>query len=123
MSGEAVSGGQTLKVNLSPATRTSPYRFFAGVSAPTLIYKVEPQYTEEASEAKLQGTVLLYVQVSQEGKAINMRVLHGLGMGLEEKAMECVSQWRFQPGMKDGHPVIVEAQIEVNFRLLVKPPL
>jgi TonB family protein len=123
ISGEAVSEGQTLKVNLSPATRTSPFRVGGGVTAPSLIYKVEPQYTEEANQAKLQGTVLLYVQVSQEGKAINMKVLHGLGLGLDEKAMEAVAKWRFQPGMKDGQPVTVEAQIEVNFRLLDKPPL
>ena len=123
MSGEATSEGQTLKVSLSPATLPGPFRVGPAVTAPSLIYKVEPEYTEEARAAKLQGTVLLYVQVSPGGQAINMRVLHALGMGLDEKALECVAKWRFQPGMKDGQPVTVEAQIEVNFRLLVKPPL
>jgi TonB family protein len=117
LSGEAISEGQTLRVSLFPATRPSPYRVGPAVSAPTLIYKVEPEYTEQARAAKFQGTVLLYVQVSPEGKAINVKVLHSLGLGLDEKAMECVAKWRFRPGMKDGQPVTVEAQIEVNFRL------
>ena len=123
MSGEAVSDGQTLKVSLSPATRPDGYRVGGGVSAPSLIYKVEPQYTEEARQAELQGTVLLYAQISPDGKAINMKVLRGIGLGLDEKAMEAVTRWQFKPGMKGGQPVTVEAQIEVNFRLLDKPPL
>jgi TonB family protein len=94
------------------------YRVGGGVTAPALLYKVEPEYSEEARKAKYQGTVLLYVQVDPSGKAINMRVLHSLGLGLDEKAMEAVKKWKFRPGMKDGKPVTVEAQIEVNFRLL-----
>ena len=94
------------------------FRVGGGVTAPALIYKVEPEYSEEARKAKYQGTVLLYVQVDPAGKAINMRVLHSLGLGLDEKAMEAVRKWKFKPGMKDGKAVTVEAQIEVNFRLL-----
>jgi TonB family protein len=117
MSGEAISEGQTFKVSLSPATRPDAYRVGPAVSAPALIYKTEPEYTEEARQAELQGTVLLYVQISPEGIATNTRVLRGIGMGLDEKAMDAVAKWRFKPGMKDGRPVTVEAQIEVNFRL------
>jgi TonB family protein len=94
------------------------FRVGGGVTAPALLAKVEPEYSEEARKAKYQGTVLLYVQVSPEGRAVNMRVLHSLGLGLDEKAMEAVKKWRFKPGTKDGKPVTVEAQIEVNFRLL-----
>ncbi|MBS1859315.1 MAG: energy transducer TonB [Acidobacteria bacterium] len=94
------------------------FRVGGGVTAPQLIYKVEPEYSEEARKAKYQGTVLLYVQVDPTGHAVNMRVLHSLGLGLDEKAMDAVRKWRFKPGMKDGRPVTVEAQIEVNFRLL-----
>jgi TonB family protein len=121
-SGEATSEGQTLKVSLSPAPPPGVHRIGGGVSSPTLIYKVEPEYTEEARQAKLQGTVLVYAQIGPDGKFINMKVLHGLGLGLDEKALECVAQWQFKPGMKDGQPVTVEAQIEVNFRWLDKPP-
>ena len=94
------------------------FRVGGGVTAPALLYKVEPEYSEEARKAKYQGTVLLYIQVDPSGKATNLRVLHSLGLGLDEKAMEAVKKWKFKPGVKDGKPVTVEAQIEVNFRLL-----
>jgi periplasmic protein TonB len=94
------------------------YRVGGGVTAPTLLSKIEPEYSEEARKAKYQGTVTLYIQVDASGKAINMRVLHSLGLGLDEKAMEAVKKWKFKPGTKDGKAVTVEAQIEVNFRLL-----
>jgi TonB family protein len=94
------------------------FRVGGGVTAPVLLNKIEPEYSEEARKAKYQGTVTLYVVVNPQGQAINMRVLHSLGLGLDEKAMEAVRKWKFKPGMKDGKPVPVEAQIEVNFRLL-----
>jgi TonB family protein len=94
------------------------FRMGGGVSAPTLLSKVEPEYSEEARKAKYQGVVLLYVEVDPSGKAVNIRVLHSLGLGLDQKAMEAVKKWRFKPGLKDGRPVTVQAQIEVNFRLL-----
>ncbi len=94
------------------------FRMGGGVSAPTLLSKVEPEYSEEARKAKHQGVVLLYVEVDPSGKATNIRVLHSLGLGLDEKAIEAVRKWRFKPGVKDGRPVTVQAQIEVNFRLL-----
>ena len=94
------------------------FRVGGGVTAPTLLHKVEPEYSEEARKAKYQGTVILYIQVDTSGRAVNMRVIHSLGLGLDEKALEAVRQWRFRPGQKDGKPVTVEATIEVNFRLL-----
>ena len=94
------------------------YRVGGGVSAPSLIYKKEPEYSEEARKAKYQGTVTLYVEVDPSGRAVNIKVLHSLGLGLDEKAIEAVKQWKFKPGMKDGKPVTVAASIEVNFRLL-----
>ena len=93
------------------------YRIGGDVIAPTLRYKVEPEYSEEALKARLQGAVLLYVQVNPSGKPVNMRILHSLGLGLDEKAMEAVKTWIFEPGMRDDKAVTVEAQIEVNFRL------
>jgi protein TonB len=94
------------------------YRVGGGVTAPALLFKKEPEYSEEARKAKYQGTVLLYIEVDPSGKATNMKVVRSLGLGLDEKAMEAVRQWKFKPGYKDGKPVTVAATIEVNFRLL-----
>jgi periplasmic protein TonB len=89
-----------------------------GVTAPQLLYKVEPEYSEEARKAKFQGTVVLYVEVDPSGHAINPKVIRSLGLGLDEKAIEAIKKWKFKPGFKDGHAVTVAATIEVNFRLL-----
>ena len=94
------------------------FRVGSGVTAPSLIYKVEPEYSEEARKAKYQGVVVLYVEVDPGGRARNLRVLNSLGLGLDEKAIDAVRKWRFRPGYKDGKPVTVVAIIEVSFRLL-----
>ena len=82
-----------------------------------LLHKVEPEYTEEARNAKYQGTVLLSVEIDPTGIATNIKVQRSLGLGLDEKAIQAVKQWRFKPGEKDGKPVTVAATIEVNFCL------
>jgi periplasmic protein TonB len=94
------------------------YKIGGGVSSPQLLFKVEPEYSEEARKAKFQGTVLLYVEVDEKGLPRNIRVIRPLGLGLDQKAIEAVEKWKFSPGKKDGKPVAVQAQIEVNFRLL-----
>ncbi|HXP83330.1 MAG TPA: energy transducer TonB [Bryobacteraceae bacterium] len=94
------------------------YRIGGGVSAPTVLVKVEPEYSEEARKAKWQGTVVLSLVVDENGSAQGIKVTKSLGLGLDQKAIEAVLKWRFKPGMKDGKPVPVMASIEVNFRLL-----
>ena len=94
------------------------YRVGGGVSQPTVLFKVDPEYSEEARKAKYSGTVMLKVIVDKSGKARDITVVKSLGMGLDEKAIEAVEKWKFKPGMKGGEPVNVQAQIEVNFRLL-----
>ncbi len=88
------------------------------VSAPTLISKIEPEYSEEARRAKYSGSILLSVVVDQHGIPRDIKVIRGVGLGLDEKAIEAVTRWRFRPGMRHGHPVAVQAQVEVSFRLL-----
>lgn len=94
------------------------YRIGDGVSQPVLVYKADPEYSEEARKAKFQGTVTLAVIVDSAGRVTSMRVMRALGLGLDEKAMEAVQKWRFRPARKDGHAVSVQAIVEVNFRLL-----
>jgi TonB family protein len=98
-----------------------PARVGNGVSAPVVVYKVDPNYSEEARRAKLDGTVTLQLVVDPTGRPRDIRVIHSLGLGLDEKAVEAVNQWKFQPGYRDGHPVAVRATIQVNFHLLKKP--
>jgi TonB family protein len=94
------------------------YRVGGGVSAPRAVYAPDPEYSEEARKAKYQGTVTLYVEIGPDGLAHNVRVVRSLGLGLDEKAIDAVQQWKFKPGMQEGSPVTVAATIEVNFRLL-----
>jgi len=89
-----------------------------GVTPPQLLYKVEPEFSEEARKAKYQGVVLLSIEVDASGNVRDVRVLRGLGLGLDEKAIEAVSRWRFRPGLFDGHPVATEATVQVTFQLL-----
>jgi periplasmic protein TonB len=94
------------------------YKIGGGVSPPSILYKVEPEYSEEARKAKFQGTVLLFVVVDEKGNPRDIKIIRPLGLGLDQKAVEAVEKWKFSPGKKDGKPVPVQAQIEVNFRLL-----
>jgi TonB family protein len=93
------------------------YRVGGGVSAPKIIYRVEPEFSEEARKNKWQGTVLLQAIVGVDGKTHQISVMRSLGMGLDEKAIEAARQWRFEPGLKDGKPVDTIVSFEVNFHL------
>jgi protein TonB len=93
------------------------YRVGGGVSAPKALFAPDPEYSEEARKAKYQGTVVLWLVVSADGKPQQIRVQRPLGMGLDEKAVEAVKQWRFEPARKDGQAVPVMINVEVNFRL------
>jgi protein TonB len=88
-----------------------------GVSPPRAIFSPEPEFSEEARKAKYQGVVTLALVVGTDGRPSNIRVQSSLGMGLDEKAIEAVKNWRFEPAMKDGHPVRVEIAVEVDFHL------
>lgn len=89
-----------------------------GTTPPSVLSKVDPEYSEEARKAKYSGSVMLSIVVNTDGKAEQIQVVKSLGMGLDEKAIEAVQKWRFLPGKNKGVPVKVRAQIEVNFRLL-----
>lgn len=88
-----------------------------GVSMPRAIYAPEPEFSEEARIKKFQGEVTLLVTIGTDGRARNLTVVRSLGMGLDQKAMDAVRTWRFDPARKDGRPVAVQMNIIVNFHL------
>jgi TonB family protein len=83
---------------------------------PRLIHKVDPDYTPEALQAGLEGTVVVGIEVGTDGAAHGIHVRKSLGMGLDQKAVDAVKFWRFEPATREGKPVAVPATIEVNFR-------
>ncbi len=85
--------------------------------APHPVSTPDPEYTEEARNAKKQGTCTLWLIVDTTGHPRDIRVVRGLGFGLDTKAMEAVKQWRFDPALKEGKPVNVQISVEVDFRL------
>lgn len=93
------------------------YKVGGGISAPQAISSPDPDYTEEARRAKKQGTCVLWLIVDAAGRPRDIKVVRGLGLGLDAKALEAVKQWRFQPALKDGKPVDVQISVEVEFHL------
>jgi periplasmic protein TonB len=93
------------------------FKVGGGIQAPQALFKPEPEFTEEARQAKHQGTVLLWLIVGADGTPRDIKVVRRLGMGLDQKAVESVRQWKFAPATKDGKPVAVEVKVEVAFTL------
>jgi periplasmic protein TonB len=88
-----------------------------GVTVPEAIYSPEPSFSEEARKAKAQGIVLLLLVVGKDGHPYNIRLGQSLGMGLDEKAIEAVSRWRFRPATLNGEPVATQIAVQVDFHL------
>lgn len=84
---------------------------------PTPIYQPPPEYSDEARRAKYQGVVTLMLVVDEHGAPTNVRIVTPTGMGLDEKALECVRKWKFQPAQDEGHPIAMEIAVEVAFHL------
>ncbi len=87
-------------------------------SQPQLLWKTEPEYSEEARKARYQGTVSLVLEIDAQGRPRNIRVVRSLGLGLDERAVEAVAQWKFKPGLLNGRAVSSPVTVEVSFRLL-----
>jgi TonB family protein len=98
-------------------TGGGPYRPGSGVEPPVVLHEVRPTYTDEARARGLTGEVVLEVIVRRDGTVGAMRVLSGLGSGLDERAMAAVRQWRFAPARRLGTPVDVLVEVAVEFRL------
>jgi len=111
------SGGGVGSGHGGPGVGPGIFHVGDGVSAPRAIYTPEPEFSEEARKAKYQGVVVVTIVVGPDGRVHNPRVVRSLGMGLDEKAIEGVKTWKFDPSKKDGHPVAVEMNVEVAFNL------
>jgi TonB family protein len=102
-------------------TGGGPYRLgttaAGGITNPSVIYRVEPQYSEDARKARYQGTVTLEAIVHKDGTVEIVRVVRPVGYGLDENAQRALRQWKFKPAMKNGQPVDVVLNVEVNFNL------
>jgi TonB family protein len=111
----AHGSGSDAAVNIPPVRRT--LRINDGVVRPRVVYSPAPEYSEKARKAKLEGTVVLKVTVNESGDVADVKVVKGLGSGLDEKAVEAVRSWKFKPGTKDGTPVQSEIAVETSFHL------
>jgi periplasmic protein TonB len=88
-----------------------------GVSQPVVLVQVDPEFSEEARKAKFMGVVTVELIIDTHGMPQNVQLVRGVGMGLDEKAIEAVKQYRFKPAMENGKPVPVKMDVEVNFQI------
>jgi TonB family protein len=84
---------------------------------PMVIHKAEPEYTEEAREANLEGIVILSAVVGADGVPSDIKLVRGLGKGLDQKAIECLASWRFKPATLHGEPAPPKVSVDMTFRL------
>jgi TonB family protein len=87
-----------------------------GITPPRVTRKVNPRYTRQARAARVQGTVVLYLEVDEHGVPSNLSIVNPVGFGLDEEAVRAVSNWRFAPGKKDGAALRVSTTLDVKFR-------
>lgn len=98
-------------------TGGGPYRPGSGIEAPRLLKEVKPDYTEDARVRGVEGDVLLEIIVRRDGSVGDIRILQGLGAGLDQRAVQAVRQWRFAPSRRLGVPVDVVVEVAVEFKL------
>jgi TonB family protein len=94
-----------------------PYRPGSGVEPPVLLREVRPDYTEQARLAHVEGDLVMEVVVGRDGVVGDVRVVHGLGYGLDERAVQAVRRWRFSPARRHGATVDVRVQVAMEFRI------
>jgi TonB family protein len=116
--GLATGSGRTVTVN---GVEEPVYKVGKGITVPRTTYNPEPEFSEEARKKGIEGVVVLTMVVTSEGNTDQIKVTNGIGHGLDEKAVQAVSQWKFQPATKDGKPVSVEIAVEVSFHSYHRP--
>jgi len=94
-----------------------PIQVGGDVLPPEKTFAPQPQYTEIARKARLQGVVIVQAIIDKGGNVTNVKVLKGLGMGLDQAAVDAIKKWKFEPATLNGKPVAVYYNLTVNFRL------
>jgi TonB family protein len=130
LNGEPIEVQTTITVNFTlgesddpaaarsqPQAASAPRKMADGATAPLVIYQVAPEYTEKARKAKTSGVVLVNLKVDRQGLPQDVRVVRGIGNGLDKRAVEAVKQYRFKPAMKDDEPVEEALNVEINFQI------
>jgi TonB family protein len=120
--GVPVTAITQIDVDFKRADTGEPFHVSADVKPPSVISRVDPQYTDEARSARAQGTVVLEAVVRKDGSVSVRRVVRAVGYGLDDRAIQALQQWVFKPGTRGGVPVDVAVNIEVNFHLREDPP-
>lgn len=115
--GIGVGAGPGVGEGRGGGTGGGVFRVGGGVSAPKAIYAPDPEYSEEARKAKFMGVCALSLIVGADGRPRDIEVARSVGLGLDEKAIEAVKMWKFEPATKDGKPVAVKINVEVTFHL------
>lgn len=108
---------ETSKTSSGSGLSGRVYRVGGAVKPPKAISFPDPEYTKEARKAKRHGTVILWMVVGADGVPRDIKVARSLDAGLDQKAIEAVRKWRFQPATKDGAPVAVQINVEIDFKL------
>jgi len=117
--GTGVGEGQATGVGPGSGGGTGggPYRPGSGITAPSIQREVKPDYTEEGRRRNIEGDVVLEIVVRSDGTVGSVKLLSGLGAGLDERAIDAVRQWRFNPAQRHGTPVDVIVEVAVEFKL------
>jgi TonB family protein len=120
-SGQGTGNGEGLGSGIGDGegggTGGGPYRPGSGIEPPRLLREVKAEYTDDARRRNITGDVLLEIVVRHDGTVGTVRVLQGLGAGLDERAIYAVRQWRFDPARRRGAPVDVLVEVAVEFTL------
>ena len=120
-SGEGTGLGEGEGPGLGPGTGGGtgggPYGPGSGIDPPRLLREVKPQYTEAALRQRLEGEVVVEVVVLRDGRVGDVRLIQRLGAGLDERAVDAVKQWVFEPARRLGAPVDVLVEVAVDFSL------
>src|SRR5438874_842196 len=114
---QAMRDGRGIGPGSGGGTGGGPYRPGSGIEPPRLLHEVRADYTEEARQRAIAGDVVLEIVVRRDGSVGDLKILQGLGGGLNDRAVQAVRQWRFAPAQRQGTPVDVIVEVAVEFKL------